>query len=117
MYFNLKNQRVGNLFVKPFRSRHVDSDEYLRYVAQYIHLNPAELVDPHWKTTLEKNTKKIESALREYPYSSLRDYFGETRPESAILNHEAVAVMRDGMPPLREIVNDAAEYYQTIGAN
>ena len=43
MYFNEKNDRIGSLFVGPFRSKHIAQDAYLRRVTQYIHLNPAEL--------------------------------------------------------------------------
>src|SRR3989344_8017211 len=36
MYFNAKNERVGNLFMKPFRARHVGDDRYFQHVLQYI---------------------------------------------------------------------------------
>ena len=46
MYFNASRERAGNLFVKPFRSKHVSDDRYFKRVAQYIHFNPIELMEP-----------------------------------------------------------------------
>lgn len=43
MYFNARYERVGSLFVKPFRSKHIDTDRYFQYLINYLHCNPAEL--------------------------------------------------------------------------
>src|SRR3989344_7397208 len=43
MYFNIKNKRSGTLFQGVFKSQHLNTDEYLRYIYSYIHLNPAKL--------------------------------------------------------------------------
>ena len=42
MFFNTSRERTGNLFVKPFRSKHIKDDEYLKRVTQYIPFNPIE---------------------------------------------------------------------------
>ena len=39
MYFNKKHHRTGSLFEGRFKSEHVDSDNYLKYLFSYIHLN------------------------------------------------------------------------------
>ena len=36
MYFNTKYERSGPLFTRPFRSKHVDSDEYFRWLFAYV---------------------------------------------------------------------------------
>ena len=114
MYFNIKNQRVGNLFVKPFRSRHIDGDNYWHSVAQYIHLNPAEIYDPKWKEGRIRNMSDLEQWLMQYPYCSLTDYANTPRTESVILDIEASSVIRDATPPLRSILGDAQEYYRNL---
>jgi len=40
MYFNKRYERTGRLFEGTFKSVHADSDEYLKYLFAYIHLNP-----------------------------------------------------------------------------
>ena len=115
MYFNAKYQRIGGLFVRPCRSRHIATDRYLRQVAQYIHLNVAEIYEPGWKRGVVKNMRKLRSKLDVYRFSSLRDYVGPPRPERSILNPEMVHLIRDGMPPLNAILAEAREYYASLG--
>lgn len=38
-YFNNKYDRTGNLFQKPFKAIHIDSNEYILHVSVYINLN------------------------------------------------------------------------------
>jgi putative transposase len=114
MYFNVKNQRIGNLMVKPFRSKHVDDDVYLRHVVQYIHLNPAEVFEHGWKKGIVKNDRHLEEKLREYEFSSMMDYFGEMRAERAILDRKAMEMISDGMPPLRTIIRESQAYYEEM---
>ena len=115
MYFNEKNERVGNLFVKPFRSKHIPTDSYLRKVIQYIHLNPAEMFETEWKKGRVKQREQLERALRSYQYSSLPFYAGYSRPENALLDSEACDVLQDGLPELSTIIDEAIEYYKEIG--
>lgn len=39
-YFNKTTNRDGSLFKRPFRAKHIDSDEQFLHVLRYIHLNP-----------------------------------------------------------------------------
>ena len=61
--FNKMYERTGSLFQKPFGRIHVDSDQYLAHLIQYIHQNPKKhgFVD-HFS---------------DWPYSSW-DTFGKT---------------------------------------
>lgn len=38
-YFNNRNKRNGNLFQGVFKSKHIDSNEYLLYLSAYVNLN------------------------------------------------------------------------------
>jgi putative transposase len=110
MYFNIKNKRVGNLFNKPFRSKHIDSDNYLHIIPQYIHLNAAEYFDPAWKHGTVRDIKSLESKLRMYPFCSLPDYYGEKRAENSIVDTDAL-LQAHTMPELADCIQSAATYY------
>lgn len=114
MYFNIKNDRVGGLFVKPFRSKHVPDDKYFRWVVQYIHLNPIEFLSPNWKLDLVKNFNVLEKRLKEYPYSSLPDYCGTARKEVAILDSATLELLRGTLPSLSQALKDMAPYQEEL---
>jgi len=38
-YFNKKNKRSGSLFQGTFKSKHIDSNEYLLHISVYVNLN------------------------------------------------------------------------------
>ncbi len=78
MYFNKKYERTGSLFQGPYKSRHATTNQYLKYLYAYIHLNPLELCQRPGEDSIE--------ALLRYPHSSLPDYTRRIRPELAILN-------------------------------
>lgn len=90
MYFNTKHERSGPLFTRPFRSRHIDSDEYFRWLFAYIHLNPVELYQDDWRRSGLADTTGTSSFLHRYRYASFSDYFGAHRPESLILARESL---------------------------
>lgn len=112
MYFNTKNGRTGNVFLKPFRSRHVGEDRYFQRVVNYIHLNPAERFEPGWKRGIVQDMDRLQTKLLEYRYSSLPDYHNERRAVAAILSAEGFNMFRN--MPLRKVLNDARAYYTDI---
>ena len=88
MYFNKKYERTGSLFEGRYKSKHADSDEYLKYLFSYIHLNPVKLIQSDWK---EKGVRDVEQAYRyveNFGYSSLQDYLHNSRIEKKIINTE-----------------------------
>lgn len=89
MYFNKKHGRSGGLFEGPFRATHADSDEYLKYLFAYIHLNPIKIIDPGWKENGIADREASEKYLAKYRFSSYLDYSGEERGEGVILNKAA----------------------------
>ena len=89
MYFNNKYERNGSLFQGTFKAKHIEKDEYLKYLFSYIHLNPVKLIQSDWK---EKGIEDIENAkdfLNNYEYSSYRDYINPNSSESRIINEKA----------------------------
>lgn len=89
MYYNEKYDRTGSLFEGKFKSEHANEDRYLKYLFSYIHLNPVKIIDKNWKTDGIKNKQKVLEFLKNYEYSSYKDYLGISRSENNILNKEA----------------------------
>lgn len=85
MYFNLKNKRSGALFQGAFKSQHLDTDEYLRYIYSYIHLNPAKLKDKNWREYGPRDFNFLHEFVLNYKYSSVREY---TNNNFIIINPE-----------------------------
>lgn len=85
MYFNIRNRRSGALFESRFRAQHIISDVHLKYLYSYIHLNPAEHIEPNWKDEGIKNLTRTTQYLMGYQYSSFLDYGGIKRPQASIL--------------------------------
>ena len=111
MYFNARNGRIGNVFLRPFRSKHVRDDVYFQKVLEYIHCNPAELFEPGWKSGKIRDRKMLQSKLLQYPYSSLRAYTDATH-QDPILSKDGFAIA-DQLPLLR-MLKMANEYYSEL---
>lgn len=112
MYFNLKHERSGNLFAKPFRSRHVSDDRYLQQVIRYIHSNPAELFEAQWKSGVVHNMHRLEQKLLAYPYSSLAAFTNNEHPMRVLLSEEIFDV--ETQPSLSSALADARQYYNDV---
>jgi len=74
MYFNKKYKRTGKLCEGVFKSIHANSDNYLKYLYSYIHLNPAKLIDKNWRENKNRNITNLLKYVFSYPYSSLKEY-------------------------------------------
>lgn len=105
MYFNIKNERSGPLFTRPFRSQLVDSDAYLRWLFAYIHLNPLELSQPNWKRG-GINKESARSFMRAYTFSSLHDFYWGKRIQSSILNIPALPLHLDGLHTIDDLITE-----------
>lgn len=112
-YFNTKYDHIGNVFIGPFRSKHVAEDRYLKHLVQYIHLNPIELSEPGWKQGIIKNKDSMEKRLHTYQYGSLPDYYGNKRPQRSILDSEAMELLGE-IPLLADVLEEAAAYYTEL---
>lgn len=89
MYFNTKYKRTGGLYEGPFRAIHANTDEYLKYLFAYIHLNPVKIIDPEWKENGIADREVAKEYLSKYIYSSYPEYVGISRKEWKILNRVA----------------------------
>jgi len=85
MYFNIKHTRSGALFENNFKAKHLDTDEYLKYIFSYIHLNPVKLIDPNWKAEGIKDVDRAKDYLLSYRYSSYTDFLCQDRVNEKLL--------------------------------
>jgi len=76
MYFNIKRQRTGALFQGRYKARHIDNDNYLKYLFAYIHLNPIKIIQRNWKEKGIENLNGAKKFLRGYKYSSYHENIG-----------------------------------------
>lgn len=111
-YFNIKNDRVGNLLVNPFRAKHVPNDLYFKHLIKYILLNSAELFEPGWKEGRVKNIADLEKSLMEYPYSSIPEFWGIRRVESNILDLSEFPLLTTEIPPLADLLIETIHYFK-----
>ena len=96
MYFNKKYERSGPLFTRPFRARHVDSDEYFREIFAYVHLNPVSLIEPKWKEEGVKDMESVRKFVENYRWCSFYDYSVGERPERSIIAYLSERLERVG---------------------
>ena len=75
-YFNKKYERVGSLFQGRYKMMLMKNEGRYINLPQYIHLNPLKIVTPGIKENGTKNFKKALNFLRNYRWSSYRDYIG-----------------------------------------
>ena len=85
-HFNKRHDRVGPLFQGRYKSQHVTSDNHLKYLFAYIHLNPLKLMDPTWRGQRSINTTKAKKFISTYKHSSYLSYVDTSREENILLS-------------------------------
>ena len=110
MYFNKKYKRSGFLFQGNFKAEHVDTDEYLKYLYSYIHLNPVKLIDPLWKDLGIRDAVGAKKYLDGYRDSSYLDYLGKDREEKLILTKSEFPEYFDKPKDFSAYVHDWLEF-------
>jgi|CXWL01.1.fsa_nt_gi putative transposase len=108
LYFNARNKRAGNLFLKPFQSRQVSTDRFLEHLINYVHCKPAVLYEPEWKTNHVVDPQFLEEQLVTYPYSSLGAYTSDQTPTRAIVDAQILSGARTAS--LQKMLQGARQY-------
>ena len=98
-YFNTKHSRVGPLFQGPFKAVRVETEEQLRHLSRYVHLNPvsAFVID--------------ERLLDSYPWSSLSEYLTS---QARIINPEPIMSVFKTTERYREFVHDNIDFAKSL---
>ena len=90
-YINIRNNRKGSLFESSFKSKHIDSNEYLVHSSVYIHLNPLDIISgKEWREHKLQNWQEIKKSLFDYPWSSLKSFFEPSSDHSLISGQEII---------------------------
>ncbi len=106
-YYNNKNERTGSLFQGKFKAKHIgDSNNYLKYLLAYIHLNPVKLIDSRWKENGIKDINETKLFLEKYDYSSYLDFIGKERIENKILDKQNFPSYFETFEEFKEFVNE-----------
>jgi len=109
MYFNLKYQHSGTLFQGIFKSKHLDSEAYFKWIFAYVHLNPVSLVEPQWKEKRLSKPTETWHFLKQYPHSSFYDLYVAERPERAIVAYEESLQYIDREFDMAGLLNEFAQ--------
>lgn len=112
LYFNSRHKRVGNLFLKPFKSYHASSDRSVQNLVSYVHTAPAILYEPEWRINHVVDPQFLEEHLLAYPYSSLSAYTGAYTLNTPILDARRLPIART---PLQKMLRDARQYSADSG--
>ena len=89
-YINKTKERKGTIFEGLFKSKHIDSNDYLRHLSLYIHLNPLDCIaGKEWREYKLENFNKHKEKLLNYPWSSL-SFFLSGAPNDIISGHEII---------------------------
>lgn len=111
MYHNLKYNRQGNLFEKPYKIIPVQSNFQLDAVLRYVNVkNSLDIFQPDWAENGLKNEKEALEFLKEYQFSSFPDLFGERN--SKILAPREILEKYLG----KEIIESKEEYINFVKA-
>ncbi len=113
LYFNSRHKRIGNLFLKPFRSRHVPADRAVQNLISYVHAHPAVLYELKWSTHHIVDPQYLEEHLTAYPYSSLGLHTGTRTLSSPILGGQKPGAWRS--VPLQRMLQEARRYSAESG--
>lgn len=105
MYFNTKYKRSGVFFQGRYKAILVEKEEYFLHLSRYIHLNPVELIEPHWKERGVQDKKKVFSFLENYRWSSYPDYIGKKNFPS---------ITKDGKDLILEIEGGSIAYKRFV---
>lgn len=93
-YFNLKNNRSGALFQGKYKIKHLNDDNYARYVLAYIPLNALDNSQPNWREDGVKDIKTAKEILATYPWSSFSSYVYKNKfPD--IINQDFIKIFFD----------------------
>ncbi|MEK7132512.1 MAG: transposase [Patescibacteria group bacterium] len=106
MYFNTKYARSGPLLCHPFRARHINTDDYFRWVLSYVHLNPLDLMDSGCLKKGEINVDQAIKFLQSFAYSSYPDYFLEKRLATRIIDKNALPVEISDLENVEEMLKE-----------
>lgn len=92
VYFNRRHQRVGHLMQGRYGAQVVEGNEYLLKLSRYIHLNPVQI----YKIRELPLNERLR-LLRDYRWSSFREYVGKAKPSGWLAMEPVLAMVEGGL--------------------
>jgi putative transposase len=109
-YVNIKSDRKGSLFESRFKSKHVNSNEYLLHLSLYIHLNPLDfLVNKKWREHELLNWHESKDKLLNYQWSSLNHFLDDGYKNNIISGEEIIKNQFDNKKEYETFLHDWSE--------
>lgn len=96
VYFNRRHQRTGHLMQGRYGAQMVEGNDYLLKLSRYIHLNPVQM-----HAVRELPLKDRIRRLRDYRWSSFRDYAGKAKNGGLLTTGPVLAMMEGAGKELR----------------
>lgn len=116
-YFNKKYQRKGHVFQDVFKSVHIESDNQLIAVVNYIHANPTSLIEPNFKENGIKDSEKTLNFLeKEFRWSSYFDYIGKENFKS-VTERDFILGLLGGHQSCKNLMHDWINYKKVYQNN
>lgn len=112
MYFNKKSERSGALFQGKYKIKHIVEERYLKYLFEYIHLNP---VREEFDAVDTGQVDSIVEKAANNPWSSLSAYSGKEtgRLSDAVLNKSLFLEVHSSYEQHQEsLCNWKKDYFQ-----
>lgn len=118
-YINIKTKRRGPLFESRFKSKHIDSNQYLLHLSLYIHLNPLDFIDgSNWRNHQLKDWDIKIKKLLDYPWSSLKEFLYNDFKDPIISGEDIILGQFNGTKDYEEFLknwaNDASNNINNI---
>ena len=114
-YFKKKHNKKGkgHFFQDRFVSVHIGTDEQLKIVFVYIHINPISIIEPNWKEIGIKDPDKAINFIENYKWSSYPDYLGKKNFPS-VTKRELLLKIMNGEQGIKEYVDNWIRYKSKI---
>lgn len=101
-YQNIKNERVGPIFLHPFKSKYIQTEEQLKHVSRYIHLNP-----------FSSGIVKEKTELEYYSWSSFGHYLSQKNDSISEIKF-ILSLFNNDKTRYKKFVLDNAEHQKTL---
>lgn len=107
-YFNEKYKRSGTLFQSRTKKVHINSDAHFLHILNYVHLNPLDYVNDaaDWRERKITGHEQALDYLKEYKWSSYKDYIGSKNFPSILTTELFKEVFGDYEKEVREYLRD-----------
>jgi putative transposase len=101
-FFNIKNDRVGGLFVRPFKAKWIENDKLFLHVSRYIHLNPTTSFLIDFDQLLFSNL------------TSLPFYLKENNSDESLVNTKMLLSLAGTKENYLKFVQDREDYQKKL---